>query len=75
VTSIIEWGKVAAAVGAMIALASGIAGLIFLAKPNWAPWTTFRADLSETGMEHNVRVEKFEQRGYANGAQRTCREV
>lgn len=49
----------------MIALLSGIVALFFVIFPNRAPWTTFRADLSETGMEHNVRVEEFEQRGYA----------
>lgn len=56
---IVDFGKVAGAFAAAI-------GLVFLLAPNLIPWTSLRADISETSIEHNATVEGFMNRAYLN---------
>lgn len=56
---IVEVGKVAGAFAAAV-------GLVFLVFPNLIPWTSLRADISETSIEHNATVEGIMNRAYLN---------
>jgi hypothetical protein len=61
----VELGKVAAALAAVVAFLAALIGIFFLFLPGKLPWTSFRIDISETEVEHNVSLADFSNRTYA----------
>jgi len=59
-----ELGKASGAIAALLGVFSVGVGLLFLFLPGSLPWTSYRVDVKELEVEHNVSLDEYSKRPY-----------